>query len=140
MPKGQRNSPDHYAKHLRRELERVGPRPKLADVAANFIAEAGGPKRFAALLWKEFGQADPGSSARKGILQIVAQALKTDTDNLSSDALDDLEDEDIDRMVGTEVKKLMEMGVINGETNSTNEAQEESEAEPEGPDWLRGDA
>lgn len=116
MPKNARLPNKHgvsYAQALKAEIDKVGPRPKIADIGVNFIKEAGGPRNFGALLWKEFNQAEEGSLARQRILALVIQTIKADEDPYSSEILEGLEDDDIEQMLQENIAVLVQNGVLN---------------------------
>lgn len=169
MPKNKSITKKHgvtLSQALKAEIDKVGPRPKIADIGTNFIKEAGGPRNFGALLWKEFNQAGEGSLARQRILALVIQTIKSDDDPYSSEVLKGLEDDDIEQMLQENIAILVKHGVLNvrgesagseehpaddggeeggdqqvGEpegmgTETPEEEEAEGKGEAEGPDWL----
>lgn len=83
--------PYHVA--LKKEIE-TAPRPKLAQIATDFITRVGGPKQFATRLADEYNACEPGSLAAQRILQMVMMCLRQDDSAIDPKAYDgaDLED------------------------------------------------
>jgi len=83
-----------YVAALEKELAQA-PRPKLSQIATDFITLSGGPRQFAKHLWAEYNAAEDGSLARQRIMQMIFMCMKQDDDGYDPTALDGLEYEDL---------------------------------------------
>lgn len=100
-----------YTEALKLELE-GRPNPKQSEIGTTFISLCGGMKRFVEILHKEFVASPPGSTARAKTLATVLQTLKTKDDEYTSESLQGLDDEDVERLLQTTVSRAIELGVI----------------------------
>lgn len=111
---------------LKKELEKA-PRPKLSNIATSFITAAGGEKMVGQHLWKDYNKAEPGTLARQRIIAIIAMSLKMDVETYSADALDDMDEQDLETLF---VRRLKELGAINdGAVQDPADAEDEEASE-----------
>lgn len=96
-------------KLLRARLKKPPP-PRVSDIGAEFINLAGGPKEFAKRMWTEFLDAKEGSITRQRIIDLVAKCVKGDENRFDTDALDDMDEDDLMKLCGA---LFQQAGVVN---------------------------
>lgn len=73
--------------------------PQLADLAAAFVVEMGGPAALAASLYKDYVEAPEGSQMRVKIMELVLKGLAQGNVEQAAD-VEDLTDDDLRRYLG----------------------------------------
>lgn len=109
--------------------------PEPGLIAAEFIANAGGPKNFGRILWDEFNRSPAGSVARQRLLTMIMQFAKSATD--SSHSADDLDELDTPELESVFLQLAQRAGIIDSaqptSTGPTPSTVGETEANPEAP-------
>jgi len=103
--RGPRSAGDKLLDKLAVEKLGKAPLPKMAEIAAEFVQLAGGPKLFAKKLWGDYIGAAEGSLVRQRIMESIVRSLKSNEDAASED-LDDLTDADMARVLEDTVRRL----------------------------------
>lgn len=90
-------------------LADAAPAPTTEALVVSFMAYAGGPQKFAKMLYEEFNAASPGGIVRQRILETLMRGMaKIDADRNPLANLGHLSDEDLDRIIAEKVASVQQ--------------------------------
>lgn len=128
-----------HADTLRKELE-ASPKPKVSEIGTEFIKLLGGTKNFAKAIHKEYIGAKIGSVIRGRTLTTILATLKTNEEEYTAEALQNLDDEDIDQLLRNTVARAYELGVLSVGTVQNPPDGNTAQPEEAGPEGEEGGA
>lgn len=87
----------------------AAPAPTTEALVVAFMTYAGGPSKFAQLLYNEFNAAPAGGIVRSRILETLMRGMaKIDSDKNPLANLGHLSDEDLDRIIAEKVASIQQ--------------------------------